>query len=496
MSAVSPTAIAPLIGSAIPALTAIPALAGVAPAALTGPAFSTLIGPLAPSFVFAAPLVLPFLFSSFFQPSPEEQSRQQFTEAASLPRGTDLAIFGLPGMIAPDPDAPAQTETAISVFSKGRVDQSINFQLGAREALSFVPSVAARGEARIAKFLAQAIPTTFRQRAFGIPGARESFEASQRVTVTAARNKSVADARTAQIGLAVANPFFNIVANAVAAGRIPGTEISKAALSIPVAGGQSLGVFIRSQAAGIPAAAEVPPPVATTTTLEQLRAQVTASRARGENMPAFIRNREARQAAAGAARRAEFEQFLSPPFQARPEVTPVPTVNTSIPITGGAGGFLGGFGTVLSGLGAGIGSIISAATPLVPSILAATTGRGAVAMPGGAPIMQAGQFPGQFADPRLVQAQQAAFGLNLPSLVPDFLGAIPTSGGACISPTTRATTRLPSRVDVPTIDAGGNTRFTSFKNMGKPVLWSGDIAACKRVKRIGSKVRRAVGGGR
>ncbi len=32
-----------------------------------------------------------------------------------------------------------------------------------------------------------------------------------------------------------------------------------------------------------------------------------------------------------------------------------------------------------------------------------------------------------------------------------------------------------------TVDRSGNVRFTTFKNMGRPLLWSGDLAASKRV---------------
>ena len=53
--------------------------------------------------------------------------------------------------------------------------------------------------------------------------------------------------------------------------------------------------------------------------------------------------------------------------------------------------------------------------------------------------------------------------------------------------------RLPSRVDVPTIDRSGNVRFTTFKNMGRPLLWSGDLAASKRVRKVAAKARRAKG---
>jgi len=68
-----------------------------------------------------------------------------------------------------------------------------------------------------------------------------------------------------------------------------------------------------------------------------------------------------------------------------------------------------------------------------------------------------------------------------------------TPGGASIQQRPSMGMRLPSRVDVPTVDARGNVRFTSFKNMGRPLLWSGDLAASKRVRKVAAKARRAKG---
>jgi len=66
-------------------------------------------------------------------------------------------------------------------------------------------------------------------------------------------------------------------------------------------------------------------------------------------------------------------------------------------------------------------------------------------------------------------------------------------GGATIAQRPSMGMRLPSRVDVPTIDRSGNVRFTTFKNMGRPLLWSGDLAASKRVRKVAAKARRAKG---
>lgn len=121
-------------------------------------------------------------------------------------------------------------------------------------------------------------------------------------------------------------------------------------------------------------------------------------------------------------------------------------------------------------------------TPVIQSAL-----RPNLALPGGAPIRQVQSREGPLPfDPRLT-----------PTPFDDlsFAGPGTTGGGvATITPRTIVSRRLPSRVDVPIADASGNMRFVTFKNMGRPILWSGDLSACKRVRRAGSKARRAAGG--
>ena len=73
-----------------------------------------------------------------------------------------------------------------------------------------------------------------------------------------------------------------------------------------------------------------------------------------------------------------------------------------------------------------------------------------------------------------------------------FIDIVP-QGATCIVPRAGTSMRLPSRVDVPVQDARGNVRFTTFKNMGRPVLWTGDFAAAKRVKKIAGRARRSGG---
>lgn len=99
--------------------------------------------------------------------------------------------------------------------------------------------------------------------------------------------------------------------------------------------------------------------------------------------------------------------------------------------------------------------------------------------------------------------QQGGFGLTAPIALPGgartagfdlpFVDVVP-QGAVCITPRATGSFRLPSRVDVPVPQRDGTVRFTTFKNMGRPILWSGDLAAVKRVRRVASKARRRVGG--
>jgi len=70
------------------------------------------------------------------------------------------------------------------------------------------------------------------------------------------------------------------------------------------------------------------------------------------------------------------------------------------------------------------------------------------------------------------------------------LPALGTGAPGCITPTIeQGRIRFPGTVMVP----DGRGGFKIFKNMGAPILMSGDLAACRRVKRIGARVRRVTG---
>ena len=157
------------------------------------------------------------------------------------------------------------------------------------------------------------------------------------------------------------------------------------------------------------------------------------------------------------------------------------------------GGIIGG----ASG-GFDFGGLVGGAIAALPGIITAFKGGGAVAMPGGAPIPGNQERIGMphvaTSGPGAVQRATEFFGLGVPGgdLVPTGVGSLQSV--ACITPRMTGSVRLPSRVDVPTSDHHGNVRFTTFKNMGRPLLWSGDLAAAKRVRKVAAKARRRVGG--
>lgn len=95
-----------------------------------------------------------------------------------------------------------------------------------------------------------------------------------------------------------------------------------------------------------------------------------------------------------------------------------------------------------------------------------------VAMPGGAPI-------------------QAT-----PAMGTGFMGAAQgmISGGTCIGPQPRASIGWPNTVQFMDTTPSGNTRVMTYKNKGRALLYSDDLQACKRVKRVATRARRAAGG--
>lgn len=120
---------------------------------------------------------------------------------------------------------------------------------------------------------------------------------------------------------------------------------------------------------------------------------------------------------------------------------------------------------------------------------------GALALPGGAPNLYA-QQAGIGGD-LLQWGVDAIEGVTSPLAkgVWDWAtGGSDVNGALTINPVQRAGRRWPSIVQGMVTTPSGNTRVITYKNMGSPVLYSGDLAACRRVKRVARKVRGAAGG--
>lgn len=62
--------------------------------------------------------------------------------------------------------------------------------------------------------------------------------------------------------------------------------------------------------------------------------------------------------------------------------------------------------------------------------------------------------------------------------------------GLCIQPVRSPAMRFPRTVQTLVTTPSGNTRVVTYRNMGSPILYSGDLAAKKRVNRV----RRKLGG--
>jgi len=359
----------------------------------------------------------------------EADPRSGFAVAAALPEGIEFReTFGLDpgrsGIPIFNPFVDPTSGVGFPGIGRAFTEQAAKTGgtaagLAAAQALSFTPSVASRGEAKLASILsAPVVLPQFRGGAFN-PFAQLFDEERFRAGVAADRQSLIATARGQQLDLARLNPFFGAVATAFSQGLLPGAALSEATIT------------------GFGGRAE---PIA---------------------------------------------RAIAPPTQTQPtETIPMPEISTS--------GTSGGFGGFFGGLGEFLGNIAPLAQTILP-IFAPQPGRSPVFMPGGS-------LPGAFGTPFL-PTQRAGFdlfpqGLDSllgPSMLPGFLQ--PGNGGAavaapgCIVPQLRQSMRLPSRVDVP----NQNGTFTTFKNMGRPILWTGDLAATKRVRKVARRAKRAGG---
>lgn len=159
----------------------------------------------------------------------------------------------------------------------------------------------------------------------------------------------------------------------------------------------------------------------------------------------------------------------------------------------GGGGSVFGGGTPQQSSGFDFGGLFEAGLAVLPGVLQAFGVGQPASHPGGAPIGVPVSHVST-SGPGILQRGAEALGFGIPGgdLVPTGVGSLQSV--ACITPRVGTTMRLPSRVDVPTVDSRGNQRFTTFKNMGRPLLWSGDLAAARRVRKVAAKARRRVGG--
>jgi len=546
--AFGPQVIAPTIG-AIPAVAA--ALGAALPAAVTAPV-ATVLGAVAPLTIFAAPAVLPFLIGSLFGSSPEELAASQFRFEASIPAGVDFnELFGishLGGRLSAPPISDLNLVTGIGrefrtggAIPFGPIDLKKTLGFHLRNAFSFVPQVAAAGEAKIQEFLnEQFVPARtgfFSRPRLGVPS-----QAVQAQIFENQKREFFETTRAAVLQAVAKNPFFSAVASASQRGLLPGTSLSARAADvvIPDFGGAPLRDFF--QPAALTAARTPPPaPPPRSTFFESIPKPTRVGSlpprevqpmtpigapAPGTPIPQGIGTvfRPDLVFGSGGTRLQSTDLDQGAVFRSqqlvstRPVNRPLPGPAGPAPFTprtqqlgaafienranliasrGGTQmanvsttpGFFGGLQSALTGLG----SLVSAATPLIQTFVQPQQRSVAVAMPGGARIA------GQFQDPRL-QVQQAGFGRDVlefglgENLTQSLLGpaANTLTGGACITPVpSRQTMRLPSRVDVPTIDSRGNQRFTTFMNMGHPLVFSKDVQRRKQVK----KAIRRLGGG-
>lgn len=434
----------------------------------------TAVAPTVTSNPFASAVIgLPGLLGGLIAGPPDVISG--FTRAASIPEGTNIprtfgirspqALGGLSGIPIANPfeftlgsgaSLLGRADARAGFFAQGEPGGSGQAIAFTSEALSFTPRIAERGEARIQAFLDTPVPVR-RRRAGSVlePFFDRFLNVAQDEQALFRRNRTreIEAARKTSAEMASSNPFFRAVASAFTAGRLEGGVASPATI----------------EAFGQPSTTAFAP-------LPQLLQQPFADTARAD----ILARLTALESPAGSPSTPAIRQPVS-----TQEVSSMATVPTT-----GLGGFFGGLVDVLQ-----------ASTPLLSAILPPLISRGQPQQfLGGGPALPAGQIPGFFPDPRTgtFPATQAMaqfpgqFNFLSPGVAgPQQAGILPTitaTQGACPP-------RLPARIDVPLPPTpGGAPRFVTYKNMGMPVLFRGDLAACKRVRRVGRMVRKAAGG--
>jgi len=91
----------------------------------------------------------------------------------------------------------------------------------------------------------------------------------------------------------------------------------------------------------------------------------------------------------------------------------------------------------------------------------------------------------------LLQSLGQSTGLGIPGLdiVPQGVGSFGLSGSGLMSPFRRTLAGAAAQPFIASNPVTG--RSTWFKPAGRPILWSGDLTACKRVNKIARRARRA-----
>lgn len=67
-------------------------------------------------------------------------------------------------------------------------------------------------------------------------------------------------------------------------------------------------------------------------------------------------------------------------------------------------------------------------------------------------------------------------------------------GNATLTPMVSSSTRIPRQVQFLMPTPSGGQRLVTYRNIGQPVLYSGDYAAVRRVQRVAKKAKRRAGG--
>jgi hypothetical protein len=154
---------------------------------------------------------------------------------------------------------------------------------------------------------------------------------------------------------------------------------------------------------------------------------------------------------------------------------------------------LGMLGGVLGDVVSGVGGLVDDFLPLAQATAPLWGGAAPIA----ANVITGGAMP-------VAQPMQGATPVSYPTALPGGASVIPALGlpGVDLAPPgstpitpyqTGSSTRLPATVTVPYQTATG-TKYAHYRNMGRPLLYSGDLAAVKRARKVASKARRRVGG--